>query len=973
MTMMRRLLGVTHVSEDNTHITIHGIKAASIAADIMRVWSTSRIANFMFSRVSRGVVSFPKFFAPDVHFILQTILRQRSFRSPRRELLKAIDELETNTWLKQLKEEAGQILDRSKLSLFHKTPMPHQIEFFDLYESRKQRYGLMGYLLSAAAGSGKTLICLMLAEMLHADTIIMVVPKNAVHRVWSKTLKEEYVKPQEHWIAGEGQEYKGERFLITHYEALEKTHAIVRQHAKGKIVVLLDESHNMNEITANRTKIFCDLCAAVKPTDVIWSSGTPIKALGYEAIPLLRTIDPMFNNDVEERFKKIFGRDAKRALDILRARMGMISYRVDKKDVVDNNAQRKTVPVEMPSGDKYTLDNIKVEMEHFIKQRGAHYLQHAQTYERIYEEGLKQYEATIRTAEEKAAFKEYKRNIRTIREGYQAAEHGAIATACNVFEAKVIGPTLQQPLRNDFKGAKSVVKYVRLKIVGEALGGVLGKRRVQCHLDMIPHMGLPKIINDAAKKTIIFTSYVPVADAIVKYLKGEGFSPMVVHAETNKNLAAIIAQFEKDDSVECLVATYASLSTAVPLVMANVAVFTNQPFRDHEKTQAEARVDRLGQDETVYFYNMQLNTGQQPNISTRANEILEWSKQQIAAIMGQTYGGDLAMGEDGASTLESFGASLETFQAMFLPELQGEEEGDDRIGSYYEDYDWREDEVSDLGEDEISLEFFSFMRKQTKPKYHAVKYAFNRKEADIKATYCNAAWVNSQDLRTGVVPVTRATGALSPLQSDPERVVQACLAHVDAVKMLLRDARRDYDRHHDRTDAAIRVAALHKGLELETLNRTLRSWGNSGPVDQLHLPHAAFLGSMQLEKDGRSQVVVFNEGVPAEVTTVPALSAKHIQVFGNLILKLREIERQLEHDISGWKPSIHVENHPLLREWVARYTEEGEPLDYYEYIYHRLTEDEVAMDHSLPFEVVHTLSTLGYALQDWIDQSVIGH
>lgn len=606
----------------------------------------------MFTKFRSSEISFPKFFAPDFHYMLKAIRDSYRFRRTSKDVInRALNELEEYTWLKKLTESTGKLLDRSKLSLFKLTPLKHQTEFFDIYEDKVQRYGLTGYLLSAAAGSGKTLTNLMLSEMLGADLVVMVVPKNSVHKVWSRHLNEEYKTPQEHWIVTDGKPYKKERFIITHYEALDKALPEIRSSGKSNVVVILDESHNMNEAESLRTQLFIDLCRVTKSKNVIWSSGTPIKALGYESIPLLRTIDPLFTPDVEERYKKIFGRNAKRALDILRNRMGMISFRVDKSEVIDNKPTSQTIKVKIPNGKDYTLDHVRLEMSAFITQRLKYYKDNFRQYEKIYNEGISKLKSTLATSEEKKEFSVYKDYIDTIRSGYDPKTMQVEVKYCNVYEQKKILPVLEGPLRNDFKNARSVVKYADLKVLGEALGGILGRKRSKCHVDMIPYIDLPKIVEGSTKKTVIFTSYVEVVNAINENLKKKDLHPVLVYGDTNKDLTSLVTKFEKDEKANPLIATYQSLSTAVPLIVANTAVFINTPFRDHELTQAKARVDRLGQDTPVVFVYIQLDTGDEPNVSTRSKDILEWSREQVTQILGKSYSDDIIQA---ATSTESF-------------------------------------------------------------------------------------------------------------------------------------------------------------------------------------------------------------------------------------------------------------------------------------------------------------------------------
>lgn len=115
---------------------------------------------------------------------------------------------------------------------------------------------------------------------------------------------------------------------------------------------------------------------------------------------------------------------------------------------------------------------------------------------------------------------------------------------------------------------------------------------------------------------------------------------MGVYGEYTKNLSKIVESFKVDPEINPLVTTYDSLSTAVPLVVANTIIMINLPFRSYIKEQAIARINRLKQDTQTYIFEVSLDTGDKPNLSTRTIDILEWSKKQVQFIMGDEGGID---------------------------------------------------------------------------------------------------------------------------------------------------------------------------------------------------------------------------------------------------------------------------------------------------------------------------------------------
>ena len=491
-----------------------------------------------------------------------------------------------------------------------------------------------------------------LSECLNTNTTIIIVPKNSVDRVWKDTLETLFKETPSYWISSSGEEVvSGRRYYVAHYEQLEKMLFFARGARLGKVNIILDESHNFNDLKSNRTQMFCDLVKASKSISTIFASGTPVKAMGSEVIPILRSIDPFFFPKVEERFKKVFGLSTSRGLDILANRMGLITFKVDKAVTVGNQVDSYDVDVVTPTGHNYTLDKIRVIMSRFIEERMKFYKDNLQMFHGHYFSALEYFETTLRTSDDWADYKKYKSFAATIHKGYDPIQHVQETMFCNNYEKTKIMPALPSTMKESFKNAKSVYKYYHLKVQGEALGRILGKMRTQCNVEMVQAMdnytirpsknplggqkiSLEEIINQGKKKTVIFTSYVDVVDTVNAMLKERGFMPVVVYGDTNKNLAQLIEQFEKNPDLNPVIATFPSLSTAVPLVMANQAVMLNAPFRIHEHDQAVSRMDRIGQTEIVNVFNIYLDTGTDVNISTRSLDIMAWSKSQVDAIMG---------------------------------------------------------------------------------------------------------------------------------------------------------------------------------------------------------------------------------------------------------------------------------------------------------------------------------------------------
>lgn len=634
----RHKLSSIQVVDTGRLIKVNGIDFHALMKDIGYNWETSVLEKYMFKRTSSYSFEIQHFFALDFLYMLEVLRTISGTRVPKRTIIALIGLLKTRTWLSKIEIGTKSIVDMSKIrGLFPFQYKDYQTSFIEHYGRAVPVYGLKGYMLDAGAGTGKTATNLALGKALGVDKVIILALKNSVDEVWRHTIDTLMIgNKHKAWVSEDNLPLDpSKEHFVVHYEYMGKFLEELKKHQRAftNCLLVVDESHNFNRIESLRTEQLVELSGFKGIRYVNFASGTPILALGNECIPFLRVIDPYFDKRVEERFRKIYGRTAKKANEILRNRIGHLKYHVPKQDVVKVEVTEEDYQVKLKHGEKYTLTAVSRAMTEYIQERKKYYADNKDLFIGDYYASLKVFEKTLKDSDRRE-YGEYRRNVETISEGFDPRTMRDLSIMCNRYERVKIIPNLPADMKTKFRNAKSVVKYVDLKIMGEALGNIVGRLRTECNVEMLHAIEFDKLINAAEKKTLIFTSYVEVVEEVDRLLRAMEYEPVLVYGDTNKDLSRIVRSFYKDPDLNPMVATLQSLSTAVPITCANRLIYLNQPFRDGLKIQSISRVARLGQDKPVHVINAFLDTGDVPNLSTRSNDIMEWSRGQVLQIVG---------------------------------------------------------------------------------------------------------------------------------------------------------------------------------------------------------------------------------------------------------------------------------------------------------------------------------------------------
>ena len=536
------------VEQINDQIKITNFPINLFRKDLLSRWSTDKILNIYemafhwYGGGSTGYLKFHQFFVPELLYIFTQIPNRKAYR----EVVKQIHE---KTWYKLTTQQHPSRINLSKLSNINATLKPHQRDWLDLYDQRKQQFRLKGYLIAWQQSGGKTLGSIATMECLGKEKIIVVAPNNTLYVTWETEIRKWCKQEQQIWSKKNPNNPEEARWYIVNYESMSLILNLIKDNKlkcnSDKLGIIVDEVHNFRNHETKRSKEILEIANLTKCTDILALSGTPTKALGRELMTLMMLIDPMFNNtEIQEIFRKTFGLDSTKLADIISNRLGLVMHRVLTSEVVEMpEKSEETIKVKVPNSDKYTLKYLEKVIKDFIEERLVYYSKNRSKYESDYKEGLKYFEATKKY--DKEGYSEYLKIVKKIvhNDWTTHEEKNLLYKQANTYEKNVIMPVLPMELKKRFKKAKSVYKYTNLVVVGEALGHILPKARADCYKDLITYGPSTKLINEAEKKTIIFTTYNSVVEHGLDFFKQKGLNPVGIYQKTSNTRDVIFNKF----------------------------------------------------------------------------------------------------------------------------------------------------------------------------------------------------------------------------------------------------------------------------------------------------------------------------------------------------------------------------------------------------------------------------------------------
>jgi SNF2 family DNA or RNA helicase len=587
----------------------------------------------------------PMFFALELSAIFEELYAHYGFTY----YLKIVKQLYSKTWMKNLISNRTEQVNLSALSNLSYTLKDYQKEFVEKYKTLKLRSSLRGFILSFDQGLGKTLTSIALTECLGKDRVYIICP-NSLKENWAYEIKQYFKKyagnddlfKEEVFIVGH-KKYgygKNTKYVICNQEAIEKVFPYV---TGGDNMLIVDEMHNFRNMTGKRVTDLVRLRDMLKCDDNLLMSGTPIKATPNEIIPSMMILDPTFDLKAAKMYNRVFNIDDTATAGIVQKRFGRIIYRRTKKQVLDLPRKNQLpFPLPLKAYEKFLLSNVNEVVGKRYEEIYQENVEHNESLKREYVKMVEMHSSSSSMDRMR-----YLRWIdKAINTDKRVNNHELTREFLETYAERYILPNISSEEEKK-RFVKLYNDFVQMKksSMGKALGEILPKYRAEMYIALYNEnkKEIIKRIKENPKKTVIFSMMLDVVKHISKDLEEQGVGNVKVIGET-KDRMEVIRAFKERDDIDVLVATSQTLSTGVTLTEANQMFFFGTPWRSADYEQACDRIHRIGQTSEVNIFNVLLATAE-PNLSTRMQDILQWSNKMFGSMVDNEDAKDKLIGK----------------------------------------------------------------------------------------------------------------------------------------------------------------------------------------------------------------------------------------------------------------------------------------------------------------------------------------
>jgi len=567
---------------------------------------------------------FKEFFAPEIYHIFKSLYKKYKVK----DYLTICNLLIENTWLKSAFSETSIPTDiDSKLKNLPSTLLPYQREYMNMYFESKQKLQLRGAILAYDQGLGKTITALFLSKVLSKPQTVIICPLSLAVN-WKEEILQHLGKNNTIGIVGRHKP-KQYDYVICSYERITK----IVPYVSKDFFMIIDESHNIRYMNTQRTKNILAIRDKYNITDILALSGTPIKALATELIPMLLLLDPRFGDkDTIDKFSRIYGKFREFAYSILHQRLNIMMERKLKTEVLSlpKKHPTETIKLKVKNAKKYTLEQVRKEVIEYASIRVEELTQDKY-------ENYKNFKIILSycTKENIINRENSKFMYKTIIEMtganffHMLEKNRLKLNNFNVLYNKCLNKlrTINKEYAAQLRKIKAATIGMNMKALGEAMGRVYIPRFQEAIITMLSNniQQILTIVNNAVKKTIMFSTSVVALKFLNEALNKANINNILITGDTGDNVSSELEKFKKDDSIRILLASIQKLSTGVTITEANTCIFIDAPYRDADFRQAQDRIYRIGQDTDVFVYMLTIDTGNEPNIITHNKKIMEWS------------------------------------------------------------------------------------------------------------------------------------------------------------------------------------------------------------------------------------------------------------------------------------------------------------------------------------------------------------